>query len=547
MANVCGTGACTPVTCSQLGKNCGSLSDGCSATLNCGTCSGAQTCGAGGVANVCGTGACTPTTCAAVGAVCGSVPDGCGGALSCGTCSGAQTCGGGGVANQCGASCLLTCPSGYSCDAQGSCVNGTQSGIVLNVTDPLKVTVAGTVTLNGGVPATGYCSSSYSRATVKFTHASNNHYDTSVTIGNCVSTTDAYAWTAGLRPGTYSVTVSGGYYSSLPSWEVVVNPAFTVSAAQSNVVLDVTDPLKVTMAGTVTLNGGVPATGYCSSSYSRATVKFTHASNNHYDTSVTIGNCVSTTDAYAWTAGLRPGTYSVTVSGGYYSSLPSWEVVVNPAFTVSAAQSNVVLDVTDPLKVTMAGTVTLNGGIPATGYCSSSYSRATVKFTHASNNHYDTTVTIGNCVSTTDVYTWTTGLRPGTYSVTVSGGYYSALPGWEVMVNPAFTVSAGQSNVVLNVTDPVKVAVSGTVTLNGGIPATSYCSSSYSRATVKFTHETDRHYDATVTIGNCVSTTDTYAWTTMLRPGTYGITVSGGYYSGLPSWEVPVVDRLVVR
>lgn len=39
------------VTCSQLGKNCGSLSDGCSTTLNCGIRSGAQTCGAGGVAD----------------------------------------------------------------------------------------------------------------------------------------------------------------------------------------------------------------------------------------------------------------------------------------------------------------------------------------------------------------------------------------------------------------------------------------------------------------------------------------------------------------
>jgi hypothetical protein len=45
---------CTPKTCAQLGFNCGAVSDGCGGTLNCGTCTGGQTCGGGGAANVCG-------------------------------------------------------------------------------------------------------------------------------------------------------------------------------------------------------------------------------------------------------------------------------------------------------------------------------------------------------------------------------------------------------------------------------------------------------------------------------------------------------------
>jgi hypothetical protein len=45
---------------------------------------------------------CAPTTCQAQGASCGSIPDGCGGTLECGACSGGQTCGGGGTPNQCG-------------------------------------------------------------------------------------------------------------------------------------------------------------------------------------------------------------------------------------------------------------------------------------------------------------------------------------------------------------------------------------------------------------------------------------------------------------
>ncbi|MCX6742531.1 MAG: hypothetical protein NTX24_05180 [Candidatus Pacearchaeota archaeon] len=37
-------GQCTPLTCSQLGYNCGSASDGCGGTLQCGSCGSSQTC-----------------------------------------------------------------------------------------------------------------------------------------------------------------------------------------------------------------------------------------------------------------------------------------------------------------------------------------------------------------------------------------------------------------------------------------------------------------------------------------------------------------------
>jgi peptidoglycan/xylan/chitin deacetylase (PgdA/CDA1 family)/endo-1,4-beta-D-glucanase Y len=105
---------CTPTTCAAQGKNCGSISDGCGATILCGTCTSPDTCGGGGVTNVCGT-TCTPTTCAAAGATCGSISDGCGTTLNCGSCTSPDTCGGGGVANQCGtASCTPT-----TCSAQG--------------------------------------------------------------------------------------------------------------------------------------------------------------------------------------------------------------------------------------------------------------------------------------------------------------------------------------------------------------------------------------------------------------------------------------------
>jgi len=144
--------ACAKVTCASLGKNCGSISDGCGGTLTCGTCSAPATCGGGGKANVCG-GGCTPTTCAAQGKNCGSIPDGCGGTLSCGTCSAPQTCGGGGTPNVCGS------PSTVSL-----------SSLTLN---PTSVTggnsSTGTATLSGAAPSGGFVvslSSNNSVATV---------------------------------------------------------------------------------------------------------------------------------------------------------------------------------------------------------------------------------------------------------------------------------------------------------------------------------------------------------------------------------------------
>ena len=84
-------GSCTPKTCQAQGFQCGSQTDGCGGTLECGTCpSGA--CNAGKCA-------CTPKTCPELNAKCGAVDDGCGHQLDCGGC-----------------------PAGYACNADHQCV-----------------------------------------------------------------------------------------------------------------------------------------------------------------------------------------------------------------------------------------------------------------------------------------------------------------------------------------------------------------------------------------------------------------------------------------
>jgi hypothetical protein len=96
VAGACTTG-CTPTTCAAQGKGCGPISDGCGGILQCGSCPSGQTCSA---ANACvaggtggGGGTCTPTTCQALGKSCGSVSDGCGNTLQCGSCPSGQICG----------------------------------------------------------------------------------------------------------------------------------------------------------------------------------------------------------------------------------------------------------------------------------------------------------------------------------------------------------------------------------------------------------------------------------------------------------------------
>lgn len=49
-----GTPACHAKTCADLGANCGGLADGCGGTLDCGSCTGTDTCGGAGQPNRCG-------------------------------------------------------------------------------------------------------------------------------------------------------------------------------------------------------------------------------------------------------------------------------------------------------------------------------------------------------------------------------------------------------------------------------------------------------------------------------------------------------------
>jgi hypothetical protein len=130
--------SCVAKTSCPTGDNCGTVSDGCTGTISCGTCTAPQTCGGGapGKPNVCG---CTPLAACPAGDNCGSILDGCGGSVVCGTCTAPETCGGGtsGKSNVCGCTPLAACPVeddcgtiSNGCGGEVSCGSACGSGFV---------------------------------------------------------------------------------------------------------------------------------------------------------------------------------------------------------------------------------------------------------------------------------------------------------------------------------------------------------------------------------------------------------------------------------
>jgi hypothetical protein len=90
--------ACTPLTCAELGIECGPPTpNGCGGfTASCGECADNFACKYGKCVR-----ACTPWTCEELEVNCGWIADGCGKAIDCGVCPAGFACGVGGKPNVC--------------------------------------------------------------------------------------------------------------------------------------------------------------------------------------------------------------------------------------------------------------------------------------------------------------------------------------------------------------------------------------------------------------------------------------------------------------
>jgi len=106
--------------CSTLGLQCGNHTI-CNKSINCGNCSNGYTCQTNGT---CTKNPCVPATCASLGRNCGTVSDGCGGTLTCGNynggCQTGYTCQTNGTCTK--NPCTDTCESlGYQCGDKTIC------------------------------------------------------------------------------------------------------------------------------------------------------------------------------------------------------------------------------------------------------------------------------------------------------------------------------------------------------------------------------------------------------------------------------------------
>jgi len=82
--------ACVPDTCQSLGRECGGVSNGCGGSLSCGSCQSGYSCTAGDCIKDPVSkppSSCVPDTCQSLDRQCGTVSNGCGGTLNCGGCS----------------------------------------------------------------------------------------------------------------------------------------------------------------------------------------------------------------------------------------------------------------------------------------------------------------------------------------------------------------------------------------------------------------------------------------------------------------------------
>lgn len=121
---------CVPASCAGLSAQCGQFDDGCGGTLVCGDCPDGGSCDPDGRCATCVDSRTDAQLCLERGADCGTltITNRCGAprTLDCGVCSGADSCGGGGVANVCGeaendCATRYDCPDGFICQL-GRCV-----------------------------------------------------------------------------------------------------------------------------------------------------------------------------------------------------------------------------------------------------------------------------------------------------------------------------------------------------------------------------------------------------------------------------------------
>ena len=542
LSQTCSLGACVtqntcrPTTCAALQKNCGTVSDGCSGTLTCGTCGGAESCGGAGTANVCGPGTCTPKTCMSAGADCGAVSDGCSAQLNCGACATGSFCNG---ANRCGGCMPTTCAAlGKNC---GQVADGCGAMISCG-------TCAGTESCGGGgtlnVCGTGACVSTTCAALVKDCGAVPDGCGNTLSCGTCAGFSSC--------GGSGTANVCGAQCTSGCPGGFTCN-AMGVCGGGSLTGL-VLNEVGFLVTGTIQVNGAAPTYSvptYCQQAGNLqddiAQVRFTEATKGY--NAIAYVRCNS---SFGFSTLLPPGNYEVRLETSRYSGSAGINLLpvsyqVNAALTLSGA-TNIVLN---EVGHAVSGTIQVNGAAPTYSvptYCMQAGNLqdpiAQVRFTESSKGY--SALAYVRCNSS---FGFSTLLPPGTWQVRVESSTYSGSAGINLLpvsyqANAALVVAAPMTGLVLN---EAGHAISGTIQVNGAAPTYSvptYCQQAGNLqdgiAQLRFTDST-RGYNAFAYV-RCNSS---FGWSTVLPPGTYEVRLETSTYSGSAGINLMPVSYLV--
>ncbi len=371
-------------------------------------------------------------------------------------------------------------------------VDGDREDVAL---DLVTHTVSGSVTLNGAVPGSSTCR--LRRGTVSFQALGG-----SVTLPiPCTAAGGPYTFSGEVYPGVYQLVVAG---DDLPPEPYRPEGTVEIAGAVPDLVVDVKS---VPLAGTVTLNGATPppCTG---ATWGEV---YAYETTRHYNFSMPVA-CVAG-GPFAFSGDVYPGTYHVSVRIGDGEPLS-----LDPALEVTGPTSGLRLDTTR-IAHTVAGFVTVNGRAPDA----------------PCEGQVDLADTVSGVAVTLPLTcgaeaAFSGSVPPGSYRVSLHG---AGLPA-PYFVPAPLVVSAPVSDVRFDV---VTRAISGTVTLDGAVPA---CDPGAHAARVTF--EDPVSHVSIVLQGRCGGASEGVRFEGELFPGVYDVVVSG-MLSDLPEARARVMQR----
>lgn len=452
---------------------------------------GGQNDGAPGTDSGCG------DPCGEQNANCGTLFDLCFNSIVCGTCPSDQVCGGGGEPNVCSADCVPDCPSGWSCNA-GICGGGSRTMLDLDVEVPPRVTISGRLLKNNAAIAESGC-----------INVSFSSLDGFGGISAYACSDSGWSYTVDLWAGNYQVAVYDSSDTIAPATTLEVIASQNFAGSMSNFNLNITAPARITISGTVRRNGAaISPIGSC------ATLIF---ANQNGLTSPSTYACSDS--AFSYTVDLWAGDYAVFANDGSGFILPfTSQKVVERAFTSS--MTNFILDVIEPARLMISGTVRKNGQPITENTC------IQLNFTNLDGFDNQSVYACRESSYAFDV----PSIHAGNYRIDAYDTSGIVLPTINIEVAAQRTFNSSMNDVLIDIPGSSRIMVSGTVLRNGAAIAEEGCAVVYFNSASGFG-----------SFNSYACSDSSYAYSVEIFAGRYTVTVHDPGGAILPSTQVEAV------